>query len=358
MKKLVLLQVMMIGLMVSCTFAGTHPDKEVQKAFELRINGKVDEAKALLENVLTKDSTNAMAHYEMARINYYLLTGGGGTSIDDILASVNKAVMYDPANVTYAYYKGIASFLNAFMAMQMGQDEVKKRIAETCVQFEKVLSLKPDYCEPMLYLVEIYGMLPPDMGGDSSKAVVYAEKLSEIDGYFGARAKAVLMPENTDLVKYWEVLIVLNGRKPAYLKEAGKACLFIDDAEKAEKYFEEAIRADRTNNLLILDLGRYHMMKVMQNKDLAAVELPVAKACIEKYLASTPEPIIPIKAYARGLLTKIEMFQGNQAEAEKLMEEAKALDKYFSRASGVPNLLLFDRPDQISHHYFSFFSPF
>jgi hypothetical protein len=52
------------------------------------------------------------------------------------------------------------------------------------------------------------------------------------------------------------------------------------------------------------------------------------------------------------------MFLGNQAEAEKLMDEAKSLDPYFSRASGVPTLLLFDPPDQISHHYFSFFNPF
>ncbi|HRZ21281.1 MAG TPA: HAMP domain-containing sensor histidine kinase, partial [Bacteroidales bacterium] len=39
-------------------------------------------------------------------------------------------------------------------------------------------------------------------------------------------------------------------------------------------------------------------------------------------------------------------------------EEAKAMDPYFSRAAGIPTLLLFDPPDQISHQYFSFFSWF
>ena len=52
------------------------------------------------------------------------------------------------------------------------------------------------------------------------------------------------------------------------------------------------------------------------------------------------------------------MFQGNKEEADKLLEEAKSVDKYFSRASGVPSLLLFDKRDQISSHYSSFFSPF
>jgi hypothetical protein len=100
------------------------------------------------------------------------------------------------------------------------------------------------------------------------------------------------------------------------------------------------------------------MYKVMENKDLASTELPLAKNYIAKYLESSPAPVVPLKSYAMGLQMRCEMFLGNQAEAEKLMEQAKALDPYFSRASGVPTLLLFDRPDEISHHFFSFFSPF
>ena len=164
-------------MLVSNSFAGNKPDKEVQKAFELRMNGKVDEAKAMLERILTKDSTNAMAHYEMARLKLYMLIGGGKVSLDEITISADKAVTFDPKNVIYAYYKALASFMNAFMSMEMGQGEVKGKVAETALQFEKVLTLKPDYSEAMLYLVEIYGSLPKDMGGDSVKAVAYAAKL-------------------------------------------------------------------------------------------------------------------------------------------------------------------------------------
>jgi hypothetical protein len=52
------------------------------------------------------------------------------------------------------------------------------------------------------------------------------------------------------------------------------------------------------------------------------------------------------------------MVLGNKDASDKLTNEANSLDKYFSKASGVPTLLLFDPPDQISHHYFSFFSPY
>jgi tetratricopeptide (TPR) repeat protein len=358
MKKLIFLSILILGTMVSCTCKGKNPDKEVLKAYELRMNGKVDEAKAALEAILAKDSTNAMANYEMARLKHYMILGGGGMKTEDILSYVNRAVNYDPENVAYAYYKAIATFLNAYMSMETGQGDVKNNVEETCVQFKKVLDLKPDYYEAMLYLVEIYGLLPKDMGGDSARAVVYAEKLAAMNGYFGAKAKAVLASQGTDLVKFWEDLLVLDAGDPDLLMEAGRACLYKDETGKAEKYFNEAIKADPSKNILILDLARYHMIMVMQNKDLAATELPLSKTYAENYLKTVPEPVVPLRAYTLGILTRIEMFLGNQAEADKLMAEAKSLDKYFSRASGIPTLMLFDPPDIICHHYFSFFSPF
>lgn len=358
MKKLIFLLLVITGILISCSFAGNDPDKKVQAAYWLRMNGKADVAKTLLDSILSKDSTNAMAHYEMARLKHYMLLGGGGMDVEGILNSVNKSVTYDPTNVTYAYYKAIVSFLNAFVSMQMQQGDVKDRIAETCEQFEKVLTLKPDYHEAMLYLVEIYGLLPQDMGGDSTKAAAYAEKLASLNGFFGAKAKAIMADEGTDLVKFWEDLSVLNGREPDYLMEAGKACLYAENPEKAGQYIEEAIQSDPSKNILILDLARYHTYKVMQDDALAGSELPLAMTYVEKYLNTKPEPIIPLKAYALGMSGQINMFLGNKAEAEKRIAEAKAVDPYFSRASGIPTLLLFDPPDQICHHYFSFFMPF
>lgn len=358
MEKLVFTLILSIVLLSSNSFAGKKPDKEVQKAFELRMNGKVDEAKALLEEVLAKDSTNAMAWYEMARINQYIAVGGGGMQLEGLIKCVNHAVDYDPTNVIYAYYKGIAYFLNAFLAMQTGQGEVKTRINQTSVQFNKVLALKPDYYEAKLYLVEIFGLLPQDLGGDSAIAATYAWKLGSMDSYFGAKALAVIAPEGTDLVKYWEDLLLKNGQDSRFLIETGKACLQKDDPVNAEKYFEKAIRLDPSKAILIVDLARYYIMKVMQNMELAKVDLPIAKTYLENYLKTLPAPVVPLKAYTYGLLARIETALGNQKEGESLMAEAASLDKYFSKASGIPTLLLFDPPGQISHHYFSFFSPF
>ena len=153
MKKTFFLFYFTLGMMISGAFAGKDPDKAVMQAYELRMTGKVDEARKLLDSILDKDSTNAMAWYEMARINHYMFVGGGGTKIEDILLSISKAVAYDPTNVTYAYYSAVASFLNAYFEMQTGKQGVEYSIAETCKQFINVLTLKPDYYESLLYLV-------------------------------------------------------------------------------------------------------------------------------------------------------------------------------------------------------------
>lgn len=358
MKKQIFLMLLFVWIIVSPSSAANVPDKEVLKAFELRTKGKVDDSRLLLESILSKDSTNAMAHFEMARLKHYLLIGGGEVKIEDILNSINKAVSYDSQNITYAYYKAIVSFLNAYMDMESGNAEVKKRVDETCLQFEKVLSMKPDYSEASLNLVEIYGMLPKQMGGDSLKAIAWSEKLANKNDYFGSRARAVLLSKEADHVKFWMDRLDREKKNPEFLMEVGKAYLNKADPKNAEKYFDEAIKSDPSKNILLLDLARYHMMVVMQNRDLAKTDLPLAKDFIERYLTTSPEPIIPLKSYAMGLMSLNEMFLGNQSEADKWKEEATKLDKYFSRALGIPTLLLFDSPDQISHHYFSFFSPF
>ena len=65
---LILMMIMAFQLTGACSSGGTKTDKEVQKAFDLRMKGQVDEAKTLLESILAKDSTIAMAHYELGQI--------------------------------------------------------------------------------------------------------------------------------------------------------------------------------------------------------------------------------------------------------------------------------------------------
>jgi len=334
--------------------ACTEKDKAVLEAYQLRIDGKVDDAKNLLENILKEDSTNAMAHYELARtLNYMNLRGS--EKADQYLA---KALEYDPDNVTYAYYNAKNCFLKAYIALQTDGENAQKLVENSCNEFVRVLELKNNYPEALMYLVEFYGDLPEELGGNKTKAEEYTRKLEKMDRFYGAKARLVMMPQGTDMVEYWEKYIAEHGEDSKVLKELGVANLFNDNVEGAQKSFEKAMALDKIQNIRLLDLSRYHMMNVMQNRDVADVELPKCKKYIEQYLASTPEPIPPLKAYALGMMVKINMFSGNQEEGKKIMEEAKAIDPYFSRAFGIPSLALFEAPDKTDHHFQSYFIPY
>ncbi|MBE0648051.1 MAG: hypothetical protein IH596_09720 [Bacteroidales bacterium] len=358
MKNRFLLLPMVLLITGSCSSQKEASNKDVMKAYELRMQGNVDQALALLDSILTKDSTNAMAWYERSRVERYMLTGGGNVTMEEILESVDKATFYDSTNVIYTYEKAMDLFLSSYMAMQRDPDKVKEKIALTCLQYEAVLKLKPDYPEAMLYLVEIYGMLPSDMGGDSLKAITYAARLKEMNSYFGAKATLDLAPEETDQVAFWKKYQGLHGETPDVLKEIGIACLYQDDPENAKHYFSKAIGMDSSEQILLLDLARYYMMGVMQNMELADSLLPISATYINQYLVNDPLPIIPLRAYATGMLVKTAMFTGHKDEAEVLMEQAKSLDPYFSRAFGIPPLSLFEPPDSVSHYFSSFFRPF
>ncbi len=329
-------------------------DKAVLEAYRLRINGKVDEAKQQLEMILDEDSTNAMAHFELARtLNYMNMMGS-----EEADRHLSKALKFDPENVIYAYYNAGNCFLKAYIALQTGGDNAKSMVNKSCEEFIHVLELQPDYAEALMYLVEFYGMLPPDLGGDKAKAENYAQQLENMDKFYGAKARLVMMPEGTDMVQYWQNFIAENGESCKALKELGVACIYSDDIAGAQEHFKKAMDLDKSQNIRLLDLARYHQMKVMQNRNAAAEELPKSKIYIEQYLESTPVPILPMKAYALGMLAKAEMFMENQQEGQELMAEAQKLDPYFSRAFGIPSQAIFEPPTEENHFFTSFFSPF
>ncbi|WP_340114285.1 tetratricopeptide repeat protein [Maribellus mangrovi] len=347
--------VMIVLLGLSPVFSSCKQDeKAVLAAYKLRIDGKVDEAKNQLEQILKEDSTNALAHYELARtLNYINLFGS-----EEATKALISAKTLEPENVIYQYAYAKNCFFETFKAMQMGDGDIKELLGKTCDEFDNVLNMAPAYPEAMMYLVEIYGILPPEMGGNKAKAEEYTKRLEKADNFYGAKARLVMMPQGTDMVQYWKDYITQNGENCGALKELGVAALFNDDIETAKVYFEKAMELDPVQNIRLLDLSRYHQMKVMQNRELVEQELPKAKEYIEQYLQSTPAPIAPLKAYAVGSEARIAKFLGNNDEAEKLMEEAKALDPHFSQAFGIPWLSIFEPPTQEDHFFASFFSPF
>lgn len=340
----------------SCT--GQELDKTVQQAYELRMNGQADSAKALLEQVIAEDSTNAAAWYEIARTKLHMGLGNPRdlmSGIADIQQTVQKAVENDPDNVIYQYYMGYIDYFNLYASIKMGKDDVSEDFTKVVESYKSVLILKPDYNEAKLFLVELFAMLPSKMGGDSAKAEKYVRELEEADVVFGAKAREIVMPEDANYIEFWQKIEEKQMDNADVQEALGRVCLYYENIEEATKYFEKAISLNAKKNILYVELGRYYLMQAMQNPAKLDSLAPLIKNAFETYLKSQPEPINPMKAFVISKLAMIKFRTGDKEGGNKLHEEAMTLDPYYSKAFGAPSQIQFDPPDEISrvHAYFS-----
>ena len=77
---------------------------------------------------------------------------------------------------------------------------------------------------------------------------------------------------------------------------------------------------------------------------------------ITRFLQS--KPIQPMQAYALGVQSKYKSAMGDMAQARKLIEQAKSIDPYFSKATAAPLPDLFIPPTSISKNHRYLMRPF
>jgi len=351
-----LLIAMLIVAFISCQ--ETAPDNRIQQAYELRINGNADSALALLATVITEDSTNAHALFELARTEHQIGLGNPQKlfrQIKNMKVLTDKAVEYDPDNVIYKFYQAYLSYLGAYIAFMSQQPDAADKVKDVVVSYESVLEEKPDYHEAVLYLVEILSV-PEEMGGDSLKAHEFANKLLETDAIFGAKAQELLLPDASDRIEYWYGALETNQGNAEILEQLGKAYLYQDSVEMGIKYLEKAMEADPEKDLLLLDLARYYLMTSRGDSIKSAMYLPDAEVVVNRYLET--DAIVPLKAYAYTLMAHVKEGMGETDQVELMREKAMEIDPNVSKAFGLPPMVLFSKPDEISHYYGYFSRPF
>ena len=345
--------------LASVTFAQAdqpEPLRSAQAAFELRLNGKLDDAKRLLEEVLSKNPDDAASHYELARLKIHMVLGNPRelqALLPEAQQSIDQAVEKDPDNAAYSLFAGRVGFFRGYLAMHKGGEGATEQFAASCAAFENAHRLEPGHRTVLLYLIELYGGMPTEMGGDSSKAAAFMASLDETNVITRMKARSLLDDVG---VSEWRTILESHPGNTEVLDELGKAYLDEEDVVEAAKYFEEAVSIDPGMMYLFMDLGRYHVfgsIAAMQTKDQETLQTHLAAAdkAISRYIVS--EPSTPMKAYAMGLLAKVKQRSGQSDEAERLRKEAKAMDPHHSRATGSPPVELFAPPSELSqdHQY-------
>ena len=351
--------VLIFAGVTSCS--GQKTNDKVSEAYELRINGHADSAKVLLEQITTENPNHAMAWFELCRTARQLGLANPRTikaSLDDALKYINLAVDNDPANAWYLSYKGGIETLHFYLGMQTGDENAAGYLEKLEKTYNSVFQIDPSYYENKLTLVEFFGGLPAEMGGDSEKAEKYAKELEGSDLVYGAKAREILMPEDADYIEFWKGITEKVPENADAQQALGRAYLFMENIDEAKKQYQKAIDLDPSKSTLYLDLGRYYFMMAMQNPALLDSVAPIMEEQFNKYLNVTPEPIKPMRAWTYSALAMINFRTGNKELAEKYKGMAKELDPFYSRASAKPDKAIYSPPGVVVHDQGYFLSPF
>ena len=344
---------------------GQELDSAAQKAYDLRMQGKVDDAKAVLEQAILQNPNNAATHYEFARMQLHRALGMGIGSrevlfdmISDAKNHIDKAVELNTKNIIYNFFSGYVGFLQAYFSLMTG-DQPKEKLLEAIGAFESALKLQPDYYLVMLYLIELYSQFPEEAGGDKSKAEQYVLQLEGIGDVVGAKATSILLSEEVDKVDYWQKVQKKYEGNADVLEELGKAYLDVDKVDSAVYCFNKAIEIDSEKTFLFLDLSIYYSflgMSAGDNKELLKKCVMSGDSAIVRYIES--KPIHPMLAYSFGVRGKFKFFSGDQEQGQTLIKEAETLDRYFSKATGAPREELFIPPGETSKNHRYLMRPF
>lgn len=333
-----------------CSLYSQNNSKEIVKAFELRMDGNIEEAQTLLSVIIEKDSTNAMAYFELARM-----------SGDDLMKRnhIEKALIYDPNNLMYRFYKANLQMLEAYKAMKTNNKELITSNLDQCTAtLKSILVLKPDCKETLLFLIDIYGTLPEEMGGNLDLAKTYLKELKKVDPLYAAQGELTLKFKDgeVDMVKYWNNFIAKNGDSDESLIKLGKAYLMSNDIAKAKEYFNIVINRDAEQTVLHLDIARAHLYTAMRGGDTHDKSLDQFKESIHVYLNAEGNKPKIIEAWCYGWLGMIENRQGNHKKGERYLKKAESIMPNYPRFTATPKV---DKPPHIvAYQYKSYFTPF
>ncbi len=170
-------------------------------------DGKIAEARRVMENILKQHEDDADAHYWMAAI----LAHREIRDLDGAEEHIEEAVDRDPNNADYQYLLGgvygqIASsagmFKQAFLA-----PKIKKA-------FARAVELNPEHVEARIGLAQYFLMAPGIMGGDEDEGFRHLDEVVKRNDKRGRAVKATMLERKNRLPEAEEQLKTLASTYP------------------------------------------------------------------------------------------------------------------------------------------------
>jgi tetratricopeptide (TPR) repeat protein len=288
--------------------AGSPSREEIIKMIE---KGKLQEARAVLEQMIKADPRNHEAYYGLSTV--YLFEGNWDKSID----YGEKAVDLSADSSAYHQRLGEACVAKALHSNRITAVFLARR-GES--EVERAVELDSANVEARVDLFQFYLDAPGIVGGDKDKAKEQAAIIQQLDPFEGAEAWASFWEASGNLESaeaFWREAARLDTSSTfdagfglgSFLRRNG-------EYGKAAKVFEEILTANPREGNALFQLCNTYLG--------ARDNLEMAEACFKKYLETEPSEGAPGWAYAHWGLAVIYQLQGkkelNLAELKKALE--------------------------------------
>jgi tetratricopeptide (TPR) repeat protein len=311
--------------------AAEPPTTPARRAFDLRMNGRSDDAEALLREALAGTPEDATAWFELARTEFYHFR------FDDAAEAIARAIELAPDNARFHYVSGMIAVTNAVSMAHSAEtrDGVEPEMGRSLAAFARAVEIDPAFHEARLQLVNMLVKTPAKHGGSRAEATEHVEMLESLDAVRGVEGRCMLIRGNepSKIVKLWEQAVADHATRAEAHAGLAAALLYAGEIDRAVPHVDEALRLDPGRQALLLTLCR----QCLSEDDPARAE-----QAVERYLAAAPP--VPLRSYGTFCLAMLQRTQGNRERAEALLAEAKTLDPHCWTTYMEPAAMLFEAP--------------
>ena len=311
------------GLPMNTQKVAAHSADEsdvITKAYELRVAGKVDDAKHVLDEELSARPRNAAAWFELARLEFQ--RGGVTRELDSAQTAIERAVVLAPQRGDYDRWAALVAIYNGILkAHADDRTEMVAQMNKASAAAEKAVALDPDDLEARRLLVSLYGNNPTELGGDRKKALAQVEAIQARDAVEGAAARCefALKDKAGERIALWTELAVEHGDDARLHEHLAHEYAWKGDIEKATTHTDRTLALDPSRSPVLLGVARAFALE--RNSE-------PAETFTRRYLAQQPEGPASLRAWAQMALGRIAQMGGDNEAAERSFQQARAIDPY------------------------------
>lgn len=302
-------------------FSGVRVLADDTVANALLQQGRIEEARSALQQILAAQPGNAHAHQLLCRVYY------AQDLADPAIHECELAAANDPGNSNTQMWLGRAYGMKASHANPIVAFGLARKVRYA---FERAVELDPGNVQAMSDLGEFYVDAPAIVGGGLDKARALADRMQPRFASQAHRLLALIANEKKDTATAEAEFkkAVLAGRTAAAYVDLGQFYQQQNQPAKALEAIKTGIEADRRKDSVLVDAAS--ILTSMNQSPELAVDL------LREYLASTAKsddaPAFKVRLQLGTLLAH----QGDVGSAQREYAAAAALAPNYAPARKSP----------------------